>query len=90
MDEKTMAHLCGLGLLDCTREELSALTRDMEGILAFMERVRYLPAETREPEDGLPLSALREDLTRPSLKREDVLSSAPETQDGAFTVPKTV
>ena len=85
-------HVALLSRLRLTEEEKSRLTESLNVILAQFEVLQQLDTE------GVPPTAhamtlrnvFREDVTRPSLPREDVLREAPEARDEFFVVPRIV
>jgi aspartyl-tRNA(Asn)/glutamyl-tRNA(Gln) amidotransferase subunit C len=92
-----------LGYLELTAEEESRMQRDLNAILDYVAQLseldtssvapmaqvaEVLAAETETPTEAL--SVLREDMQRPSLDRERVMASAPETDAAFFKVPKVI
>ncbi len=87
--EIDIAHVARLARLDLSPEELDGYKSQLGVILEHAARVQALDAEPHV-ENAHPLglvNAFREDVTRESLDREEVLSSAPDTADGYFVVP---
>lgn len=92
-----------LAHLELTPDEESRMSRDLSAILGYiaqlseldtshiapMAQVGEVLAATAEtaPEK---LSVLRDDLPRPCLPRDQVMSSAPETDGACFKVPKVI
>jgi aspartyl-tRNA(Asn)/glutamyl-tRNA(Gln) amidotransferase subunit C len=84
-----IAHVARLARLDLTEEELEAYKSQLGAILDHAARVQTLeggPSSESAHPLGL-VNAFRDDVTRPSLDRDEVLSQAPETVDGYFVVP---
>ena len=84
-----IAHVARLARLDLTAEELDGYKTQLDVILDHATQVQSLEGDPRE-ESAHPLglvNAFREDERRPSLDRDEVLSQAPETEDGYFVVP---
>ncbi|MDH3425578.1 MAG: Asp-tRNA(Asn)/Glu-tRNA(Gln) amidotransferase subunit GatC [Acidimicrobiia bacterium] len=87
IDIHYVARLARLALSD---DELARYGRQLEGILEHAALVQSLATDGVEPTSH-PLSmtnAFRPDEITPSLDRDEVLSQAPETQDGYFRVPR--
>jgi aspartyl-tRNA(Asn)/glutamyl-tRNA(Gln) amidotransferase subunit C len=87
--EIDIAHVARLARLGLTETELEHYRDQLSVILDHAARVQELEGE---PEVNVthPLglvNAFRPDEVRPSLDREEVLQSAPETRDGYFVVP---
>ena len=85
-----VAHVANLARLDITEEELEQFTEQLGAILAHAEDVEALDTKGVPPTaHPLPLrNVLRDDEVRPSLDRDEVLSQAPDVQDGLFRVPR--
>lgn len=87
--EIDIAHVARLARLDLSEEELEGYKAQLADILEHAGRVQSLEGEP-EVEASHPLrleNAYREDEVRPSLDREEVLSQAPESEDGFFVAP---
>jgi aspartyl-tRNA(Asn)/glutamyl-tRNA(Gln) amidotransferase subunit C len=87
--EIDIAHVARLARLDLSAEELEAYKSQLGLILEHAARVQTLEAEPN-PENAHPLglsNIFRDDVVLPSLDRDEVLASAPETADGYFVVP---
>lgn len=84
-----IAHVARLARLDLTEEELAAYKTQLGVILDHAARVQSLKGEPQQ-DSAHPLglvNAFREDETRPSLDRDEVLGQAPATENGFFVVP---
>lgn len=84
-----IAHVAKLARLALTEEELNRYREQLGVILEHAAKVQSADTSQVEP-TAHPLgfvNAFREDETRPSLDREEVLSQAPEARDGYFVVP---
>ena len=84
-----ISHVARLARLDLTDDELERYKTQLAAILDHAASVQSLEGEPHE-ESAHPLgfvNVFRADETRPSLDRDEVLSQAPETQDGYFVVP---
>ncbi|HEY6627871.1 MAG TPA: Asp-tRNA(Asn)/Glu-tRNA(Gln) amidotransferase subunit GatC [Acidimicrobiia bacterium] len=87
--EIDIAHVARLARLDLSDEELEAYKSQLSVILDHAARVQSLDADPN-PENAHPLgltNIFRDDVVLPSLDRDEVLASAPETADGYFVVP---
>lgn len=84
-----IAHVARLARLGLSDAELEGYKAQLGVILDHAAKVQSLDAEPQE-ESAHPLglvNAFRNDETRPSLNREEVLSQAPDSEDGFFVVP---
>lgn len=87
--EIDIAHVARLARLDLSETELAEYRTQLGVILEHAARVQTLEGEP-DVEVSHPLgfvNAFRDDVTRPSLDRDEVLSQAPESNDGYFVVP---
>ncbi|MGH9320809.1 MAG: Asp-tRNA(Asn)/Glu-tRNA(Gln) amidotransferase subunit GatC [Vicinamibacteria bacterium] len=91
--------LAELARLSLTDEECDALTRELERILDYAQRIQELDTEGVEPTSHALLemgqevgqdAGLREDEPRPGLARERVLAAAPDEGEGLFKVPRVL
>jgi aspartyl-tRNA(Asn)/glutamyl-tRNA(Gln) amidotransferase subunit C len=89
-DVERVAHLARLEL---NAEEKELFARQLAGILAYAEQIQRVPTEGVEPTSHAgDAAALREDVVRPSLPREESLASAPDSDPvaGLFKVPRVL
>ncbi len=89
MEVEHVARLARLGLAGEDREKFS---RQLNGILIYMEKLGGLDTEGVEPlAHVLPLeNVLRSDKSRPGIGRDKALANAPEKKDGLFKVPPVI
>jgi aspartyl-tRNA(Asn)/glutamyl-tRNA(Gln) amidotransferase subunit C len=89
MDIEKVARLARLEL---SEKEKNTLGNQLEQILTYMEQLNRIDTTGVEPTShAIPIqNAFREDETRPSFSREDVLEIAPEEGDGHFKVPRII
>ena len=86
-DVEHVAQLARLALRD---DEIDALTEELGVILEHAAQVSAIDTRDVPPTaHPLPLvNVLRADTPRPSLDRDEVLSMAPDAEDGRFRVPR--
>jgi len=79
-----------LARLELTGFEIEEFTRELNGIIGFMEKLKQLDTTGVEPmEYAAPLhNVFRGDLIEPSLGPEQVLANAPDRMGDFFKVPK--
>jgi aspartyl-tRNA(Asn)/glutamyl-tRNA(Gln) amidotransferase subunit C len=81
-----VAQLARLALSESERDRMA---EELSGVLAHIDRMRSLDLEGVAPTAHILDShdAQRPDEPRPSLPRDVILASAPESADGGFVVP---
>lgn len=89
IDRDTVLHVARLARLELTDDEVGRMSGELNKILGHIEKIEALdldgvPPTTHVVDVG---SALREDVVKPSLPREVVLSQAPDVADDGFRVP---
>ena len=89
MDIEKVARLARLEL---SEKEKKTFGNQLEQILTYMEQLNRIDTTGVEPTShAIPIqNALREDETRSSVPREEVLGIAPEEGDGHFRVPRII
>jgi aspartyl-tRNA(Asn)/glutamyl-tRNA(Gln) amidotransferase subunit C len=89
MDIEKVARLARLEL---SEEEKKAFQNQLEQVLTYMEQLNRLDTAGVEPTShAIALqNAFREDETKPSFSREEVLGIAPEEEDEHFKVPRII
>lgn len=78
-----------LSKLKIEPERAPMFTAQMEAIIGMVEHLPESEGAWSGMDESAPM-ALREDVIKPSLRREEILKNAPETQAGCVVVPKTV
>lgn len=85
-----------LAHLELTAEEEVRMGRDLNAVLGYIAQLNELDTSSVEPMAqvaevlGNATGSLRTDSPRPSLPRESVMNSAPETDGAFFKVPKVI
>ncbi|MEO7555670.1 MAG: Asp-tRNA(Asn)/Glu-tRNA(Gln) amidotransferase subunit GatC [Acidimicrobiales bacterium] len=84
-----VAHVARLARLELTDSELERYTTQLGAVLDHAADVEALDVAGVEPTSHpYPLrNVLRVDEVRPSIDRDEVLSQAPDVEDGRFRVP---
>ena len=92
IDRKAVDHVARLARLDLSEEERERMSVELAQILGHAEAIQELDLDDVEPTShALPLrNVMRPDEVKPSLTQDEALSSAPETEDGRFRVPKII
>ncbi|MBQ2729948.1 MAG: Asp-tRNA(Asn)/Glu-tRNA(Gln) amidotransferase subunit GatC [Clostridia bacterium] len=86
IDTRKIADLAKLSL---SEEELSSLADDMEAIVAFARTVSEAGNSEKESSSFLE-NVFREDTVVKAYSRDELLSVAPQCEDGFFKVPRVV
>lgn len=86
---ESVARLSRLELSDAEKDTLAG---HINRLLENFERLKDLDTENVQPTSHvIPVSnVLRDDVSRPSLPVEDVVSNGPQVADGCFVVPRVV
>ena len=85
-----VAHVARLARLKLTPEELDRFTEQLGDVLDHAADVEALDLDGVEPmAHPLPLrNVMRDDVVRPCLDRDEVMTQAPHAEDGQFRVPR--
>lgn len=92
LDAQTTKKLAELSKLEFNEEELKGIQKDLEQMIAFVEKLNEINTEGVQPlthisEDE---NQLREDLLKGSTDITTALKNAPAAKDRFFTVPKVI
>ena len=90
--KEQVEHVALLARLKLSGEEREKMTEELNQILEHFEKLGELNTEDIKPTSHvLPLeNILREDTLKPSLKREEALSNAPQRSEACFKVPPVI
>jgi aspartyl-tRNA(Asn)/glutamyl-tRNA(Gln) amidotransferase subunit C len=85
-------HVAALARLNLTRQEKEKLTRNMENIISYVDKLNELDTSNVKPKEHvIPISnVLRKDRAEKSYDRERILANAPSRENGCFKVPNAV
>jgi aspartyl-tRNA(Asn)/glutamyl-tRNA(Gln) amidotransferase subunit C len=92
ISKEEVEHVAKLARLEITEAEKEAFSRQLSGILTFIEQLKKLNTEGVEPTATVleQVNVFREDKARPSLPVDRALANAPEQSGGFFVVPKII
>jgi len=81
-------HIATLARLELTEAEIEQLQSDLSQILEYVDQLNELDTTHVIPTAQVVAQedVLREDVTRPSMPSEEVLSNAPQAEEGYFRV----
>ena len=90
--DEIITYVSSLARLDLSDTEKAKIKGEIEKIIDYMDILNTLDTSGVEPlSHVLPVTnVFREDVVKPSVPREEILANAPESDKGAFRVPKTV
>jgi len=85
-------HVADLARLRLAPAEIERFTRQLNDILAYMEKLQELDTEGVLPlAHVMPVfNVFREDQVREGLERQTALDNAPAQEEGAFLVPRVI
>ncbi len=85
-------YVSSLARLDLSTAEKAKTKEEIGKIIDYMEILKTLDTSDIEPMSHvLPVTnVFREDIVKPSYPREEILANAPDSNEEAFQVPKTV
>jgi aspartyl-tRNA(Asn)/glutamyl-tRNA(Gln) amidotransferase subunit C len=88
----TVKYVAHLARIDLKAEELEKLSRELESILGFIDKLKEVNIDKIAPTSHiLPINnVLRDDLPAESLPAEEALGNAPQKHGKFFTVPKVI
>lgn len=92
IDKKTVEYVAHLARIDLEANELEKLSKQLPGILDFIDKLKSLNLDNVAPTThALALSnVLRQDSGAESLSSEKVLMNAPLKEGKFFVVPKVI
>ncbi len=92
IDKKTVEDVAHLARIELEPKELEKLSRQLEHILAFIDKLSAVNTDKVEPTSHiLPINnVLRKDEPKASLPIEKTLANAPSKQGNFFSVPKVI
>lgn len=90
--QKDVKYIADLSRIYLADEEAEKLTKNLEGILHYIDKLSKLDVSNVQPTSHvLPIkNVFREDTVIPSLTQEKALSVAVEKHNGSFKVPKVI
>ena len=105
VSEQDVSYVADLAHLELTPEERTRMLKDLNSILAYVERLNQLDTGNVEPmaqvasrygvsQDVTPgeafAYAMRPDELRPCLPHDEAMENAPQTDGTFFKVPKVI
>jgi aspartyl-tRNA(Asn)/glutamyl-tRNA(Gln) amidotransferase subunit C len=92
LTREEVLHVAQLARLSLGPQEIELFTRQLNDILAYVEKLQALDTEGVSPmAHVVPVAnAFREDEVLPGLPRELTLENAPAREEGNFVVPRVI
>ncbi len=92
LSREDVLHVAELARLSLGPEEVELFTRQLNDILAYVEKLQELDTSGVEPlAHVIPVfNAFREDEVREGLPLEEALGNAPAREEGNFLVPRVI
>jgi aspartyl-tRNA(Asn)/glutamyl-tRNA(Gln) amidotransferase subunit C len=88
LDREVVLHIAKLARVDLSEAEIETFSEQLSEIITHFDVLKSVDTEGVEPTaHTLPLrNIFADDVSRPSMPREDVLALAPNTEDGYLRV----
>ena len=92
IERKDVEHVARLARLALTDAELERMREQLNGILAYIEKLNELDTEEVAPTShAVPmLNVMRDDEAGPCLPRDEALANAPDRAGEFFRVPRII
>jgi aspartyl-tRNA(Asn)/glutamyl-tRNA(Gln) amidotransferase subunit C len=92
VNDELVDKLAHLARLEVKPQEKEGLKKDLQKMIAFIEKLNELDTTGVEPLLFMTdeVNVLREDVVIPSITREEALMNAPVKDDAFFKVPKVI
>lgn len=92
ISREQVEHVANLARLNLTEEEKEQMIADMGVIIEFADKINSVNIDDADPTAHvLPINnVFREDIVNPSFSRDELLSNAPNKENGCYSVPKIV
>ena len=92
ISREEVLHVAHLARLEFSEKEVELFTSQLADILDYVAQLNELDTSNVEPTyHAIPLSnVFREDKVKDSFPVDEILSNAPEREDGFFVVPKVI
>jgi aspartyl-tRNA(Asn)/glutamyl-tRNA(Gln) amidotransferase subunit C len=92
INRETLNKIAHLARLEFAEADADKILNDMNGILAFVDKLNEVNTEGVEPLTSMSheINAFREDEVKPHLSHESALVNAPKKDENYFRVPKVL
>ena len=92
ISRQDVEHVARLTRLALSEAETARMREQLDGILAYIDKLRALDTTGVEPTShAVPqVNVMRDDEQRPGLSQEQALANAPDRSDVFFRVPRII
>ena len=92
LTREQVEHVARLARLELTEEEKDLFTGQLDGILAYVDKLNELDTGSIQPTShAVPMeNAFREDVEALSIGVDNALANAPDRSESFFRVPKAI
>jgi aspartyl-tRNA(Asn)/glutamyl-tRNA(Gln) amidotransferase subunit C len=92
INKETLQKIAHLARLNLEEKDTEKMLQDINGMIHFVEKLKEVNTEGVEPLTTMSheVNALRDDVIRPHIDREQALRNAPARDDAYFRVPKVL
>ena len=92
IEKKDVEHVARLARLALTDAEIEKMREQLNGILAYIEKLNALQTDDVEPTShAVPMvNVMRDDAPGPCLPRDEALANAPDRAGEFFRVPRII
>lgn len=90
--ESDIIKVAKLARLDLSPEEKDEFSRQLSGIIEYVEKINELDTSAVEPADHIVElnNVFRKDIVKTSMERTELEKIAPDFKDGYIVVPKII
>lgn len=90
MNIKEIKKLANLARLEVSESRLEAFSKDMDGILGFVDEIQKVEIGKLQSDDELRVNVFREDVVAPVPSVHDLVEASSSHQDRFVKVPKVL
>ena len=92
LTQEEVLHVAKLARLTLNPEEVDLFTRQLNDILAYVEKLQEVDTAGVPPmAHAVPIfNVFREDEAAPGLSRDEGMANAPAPEEGTFAVPRVI
>ena len=90
VSEEDVVRIAGLARLELSEEEKQTFRRQLDQVVAYIQKLNELDTKDAEPVPPHPSTRMREDSVEVSLPREEALANVPAQVRGFIRIPKVI
>lgn len=92
ISREEVEHVAHLARLNLSSQELEKMTKQLDNILSYVEKLNELDTKEIEPTTHAfsITNAFRDDVVRDSLSQEEALANGPQHNGQCFIVPRVL